>query len=1115
MTIKMKIYLFGAVTFILFVVLALMNVRTHQEVLSNMKTRDQLNEKLAEMEKYAKWKNELISLISDMVASGHVPPFASEQLRMPLAGPRLEGAALVKSGKVLVSTIAEKESAVRDIEKTMGEMRVKINELYYLLDKKIATILAVAQMDQVLGKEASERNSLAPYVLKSLNQLTLVALNGLISKHFSDEEKGVVASNRRLLSSQLYTIDSDGSISENFNHLFALIKSIDAFVLESNRTLADFDQRIAAATKSFYKAAEGSGVDKIVAGAQAEVKRANETLETASRRTLITVIIFLVIVPVLVIVLGIFSLNTLIISPITSLVEAMKDVESGRFDSTAPIKTRDEIGKLSRAFNAMATEIETKVTELSMLNKTLAESESKYRTLVDNLPQKIFLKDKYQFYVSCNRNFAQDVGVKADEVKNKTDFDFFPQNLAEKYRNDDRRIINTEATEEIEESYILNGTEIIIQTVKTPIRDESGNVSGVLGIFWDITERKRAEEELHLAKFSLENASVGMYWIDSTGHIQYVNEWACSMLGYDRDELLALSLREIDSEFTDERYARFWREMTGGEPFQFESIQRRKDGSEFPVEIFGRLSEYKGNRLNFSFVSDISDRKQAEREMLESKELHQSIIQTAMDGFWLLDLQGRLLEVNEAYCRMSGYSEEELLKKSVKDLDAQESKYEIASRLKHAAQKTEERFETRHRSKDGNLFDLEINAQYRSEEGGRLVCFLRDVTDRKKLEAQLVQAHKMEAIGTLAGGISHDFNNLLQAINGYTQIVLLKTKEDDPDYANLQAIQAAGERAAELVKQLLLFSRKAESERRPINLNFEMERARGMLERTIPKMIDIRLSTGGRLWSVNADPVQMEQIILNLGKNAADAMPDGGTLTIETENITLDEEYATKHIDAEPGRYVLVTVSDTGHGMSRETIKHIFEPFYTTKGIGQGTGLGLASAYGIVKSHGGSITCYSEIGQGTVFKIYLPAVEQADEQAETMPEVIEPQGGTETILVVDDEELIRDFASQILEEFGYRTLTASCGEEALKIYNTYGSEIDMVILDIGMPGIGGHKCLQELLKLDPEIKVLIASGYAVNGQVQKSLDIGASGYVSKPYRVHNLMVEIRKVLDAT
>lgn len=1113
MTIKKKIYTIGAITFVLFVILALMAVWTHQQVLANLRTRDRVNEKLDALEKFARWKNELIRSISDIVASGHRPPSADELFEFPPDGFGKERAALVNSGKKLVSLIGEKEQAVKNIERTFADLRIQINGLYYRLDNRIATVLAIAQMDQVLGTDTSEKTSLAPYVLKSLNQLTLVAQNGIISRSFSEDAKGVVAQNRRFLSAQLSTIDTDGSIAALFEGLFALTQSIETFSRDSNRTLAYFDTRIAAAKKEFDQAVRGTEIEAVVKGAHIEVQRASEALETSSRRNLVTVLACLLVVPILVIVFGIFGLNSTIVGPITSLVEAMKKVENGRFDVTAPVKTRDEIGALARAFNAMAAEIRSKVMELSMLNHDLTVSEAKYRTLVDNLPQRIFLKRRDLSYVSCNRHFADDLGTNAEEIVGKTDYDLFPKKLAEKYRKDDLRVLETETTEEIEESYFQNGEQLIVQTVKTPVRDETGNVSGVLGIFWDISERKRVEEELHLARFSLENASVAMFWIDAGGRLRYVNECACEMLSYSRRELTAMSIWDVDTEFSPERFALVWQEMSHEQPVRFESTQRRKDGSEFPVEISARQSEFRGNRLNFVFCIDITERKEAERRMLESRELHRSIIQTAMDGFWIVDTLGRLIEVNEAYCRMSGFTERELLSMNVEELETRETDADVRDHIALVAQNSEDRFETRHRRKDGSHFDVEVSVQYRTEQGGRLVCFLRDVTERNKMEAQLIQAQKMEAVGTLVGGISHDFNNLLQVINGHAQLLLMEKTDGHPEYRFLKAIHDSGFRASELVRQLLLFSRKADSQHTPVDLNEEVDQARRMLERTIPKMIDIKIRTQARLWTIQADSIQIEQILLNLGTNAADAMPEGGRLIIETENVVLDREYAQTHFEPKPGRYVLLTVSDTGHGIDKETIERIFDPFFTTKEFGKGTGLGLASVYGIVKSHGGYIICYSEVGQGTTFKMYFPASEQTEVAESREVDVPPIPRGTETILIVDDEEAIRGLAQQALMKYGYTVMTASTGEEGLGIYSDSPAGIDLILMDLGMPGMGGHKCLQGLLEFNPQAKVIIASGYSINGQVKKSMEAGAKAYVGKPYKLADLLSTVRAVLD--
>ncbi|MFH1135160.1 MAG: PAS domain S-box protein [Pseudomonadota bacterium] len=433
------------------------------------------------------------------------------------------------------------------------------------------------------------------------------------------------------------------------------------------------------------------------------------------------------------------------------------------------------------------------------------------------------------------------------------------------------------------------------------------------------------------------------------------------------------------------------------------------------------------------------------------------------------------------------------------------------------------RDEYRFRKADGtHAIVLDHGFVLRDKQGKalRMIGAKLDITDRKHaeeekaiLQAQLQQAHKMEAVGALAGGIAHDFNNLLQAITGHTQILLMEKSPDDDDHSSLTAIQEAGNHAAELVRQLLFFSRKADSRRRPVDLNQEVELAGRMLERTIPKMVDIDLRLGSRLWAINADPVQIEQIMLNLGTNAADAMPNGGKLFITTNNTILNEACILNEMGAQPGRYVLLTVSDTGEGMDRATVEKIFDPFFTTKEIGKGTGLGLASVYGIVKSHGGCINCQSAVGQGTTFRIYLPALEQVEDYPARDVAAKPPQGGSETILVVDDEASIRDMALQILKKVGYQVLAASSGEEALDIFSAKSADIGLVVMDLGMPGMGGYNCLRELLRRDPEAKVIIASGYSPHDQVKKSLEAGAMSCVGKPYQLDVLLDVVRTVLD--
>ena len=406
-----------------------------------------------------------------------------------------------------------------------------------------------------------------------------------------------------------------------------------------------------------------------------------------------------------------------------------------------------------------------------------------------------------------------------------------------------------------------------------------------------------------------------------------------------------------------------------------------------------------------------------------------------------------------------------------------------------------------------------INFLATSLETGENIVVCEDITERLFLEEQLQQAQKMESIGILVGGVAHDFNNLLQALSGYTQLLIMSKNTSDPDLTKLKAMEQLIGRATQLIRQLLLFSRKDVTERRNVNISNEVQQIVRILERTIPRMVAIELYLDSCLWKVKADPAQLEQVMLNMGINAADAMPEGGKLTIQTRNVAIDETHTSHHFGITPGNYVLLTISDTGCGMDKETLKHIFDPFFTTKGVGKGTGLGLASVYGIIKGHDGKIYCESTSGQGTTFSIYLP-VSGDSENADTSRCSLKTQieCGAETILVVDDMPDIRLSASQMLEHAGYTVLTASSGEEALEIHAGRNTPIDLTILDLGMPGIGGNRCLRELLTSNPLAKILVASGYIEDDTPKKVMKSGASGFIGKPYQFTDLLTHVRIIL---
>ncbi len=397
-----------------------------------------------------------------------------------------------------------------------------------------------------------------------------------------------------------------------------------------------------------------------------------------------------------------------------------------------------------------------------------------------------------------------------------------------------------------------------------------------------------------------------------------------------------------------------------------------------------------------------------------------------------------------------------------------------------------------------------------------MLHFVRDITERRKLEAELLQAQKMEAVGTLAGGISHDINNVLQIITGYCQILEARESCRRGDRKYLENIRKAAKRAANITSQLLLYSRKVDSRQEPMDVNRHIVSVCGLLERTIPRMISIDLHLQGDLHPIKADAVQFEQVIMNLAVNARDAMPDGGMLRIETRNVEVDDEISRQHGGIIPGTYVNVDVSDNGSGMTEETLSRIFDPFFTTKQEGEGTGLGLAIVYGIIKKHEGWISCTSAPGAGTSFSIFLPVFAGEDHLAEKIPASLGPHelaGCQETILVVDDEEGILEIEKDMLVTQNYQVYTALSGEEALEIFSTRSGEMDLVILDINMPGMGGYQCLVELKTIRPDLKVLIATGYAGDSQVKKVIQAGVADIIQKPFRMEDILPKIREILS--
>lgn len=533
------------------------------------------------------------------------------------------------------------------------------------------------------------------------------------------------------------------------------------------------------------------------------------------------------------------------------------------------------------------------------------------------------------------------------------------------------------------------------------------------------------------------------------------------------------------------------------------------------------------NNLLNQFAQLLEARKAVEKDLQDAETKYRSMFDNAIEGIYQSSLDGRFISANPALAKALGYESPEQLMLEVHDI-GQQIYVDQGRRDEILQQLMQNGFiinmETRFYRRDGSILWGSQNARVVRDETGRPLFIegtVSDISTAKqamadlaRLEAQLMQSQKMEALGNLTGGVAHDFNNLLQIISGYVQLLLVRKEKEDQDYPYLYEVSQAAARASELIRRMLTFSRKVEVQMTPLNLNTVIHEALRLLERTVPKMISLQTFLAEDLAIIPADLTQMEQVIMNLANNAVQAMEDSGVLTIETENFSLREKYVNTYLELDPGEYVLMKVTDTGRGMDEATRQRIFEPFFTTKEPGKGTGLGLSSVYGIVTGHSGKITCYSEPGLGTTFKIFLPAIPSAA-GIKSLPEIAPTtlKGGSENILLVDDEETIISIATDILKQYGYTTCSALSGEAAIDSYREHTAEIDLILMDLGMPGMGGRKCLEELLKIDPRVKVIVASGYGSYDIIKNPTDYGAAAFLSKPYRLDILISTVRTVLD--
>ncbi len=655
----------------------------------------------------------------------------------------------------------------------------------------------------------------------------------------------------------------------------------------------------------------------------------------------------------------------------------------------------------------------------------------------------------------------------------------------------------------------LNKREKVLQDLKMAYKEIERSQKSLVESQEEIS---RSEERFRLLT---ESTLTGVYLIQDN-LFRYVNPALASIFGYRVEELID-KLGPMDLTAPEDRNlvaGNIRKRIEGGvRDIRYSFKGLRKDGTLIDVEVYGAKVEYNGKPAVIGTLLDITERRQAE----EVRAFLANITEHATDAIAGLDLDTNIVSWNRGAEMIFGYRAEEIIGKPWSLVVPHEAQDACRDRFKKA---TFEGFvktaETIRVAKDGRRFPAEMTLTALKDEKGEHIGFVtitRDITERKKLEDQLRHAQKMEAIGQLAGGIAHDFNNMLNAIIGFGSLMQMDMKEDDPNRIHLKEILNAGERAAHLTRSLLAFSRKQIIDLKPQDLNEIIKGVEKFLRRIIGEDIELKTALSDKDLKVLIDRGQIEQVLMNLATNARDAMPDGGELIMETEITRMDDEYIKRHGYGESGMYALLSVTDSGIGMDEKTRQRIFEPFFTTKELGRGTGLGLAMVYGIVKQHDGYINVYSEPQKGTTFKIYLPLIRsEVEETVSAMPAAY-PEGGTETVLVAEDDQAVRKLTGDVLERLGYKVIAAGDGEEAIEKFMKNKEDIQLLLLDVIMPKKNGKEAYEEIKKINPHIKTLFLSAYTADLIHKKGILEGGLDFILKPVSPKELLRKVREILD--
>jgi PAS domain S-box-containing protein len=751
--------------------------------------------------------------------------------------------------------------------------------------------------------------------------------------------------------------------------------------------------------------------------------------------------------------------------------------------------------------------------------RRLRESEERFRALFATAATGIAVAAPGGRYLQANAAYCRLVGYTEEELSALTFASFtHPEDLAVNVKLREELVAGARDHFLQEKRYVRKGGDVVwVRTSVSATRSPGGEVTALIVIAEDISERKLAEDALRHSEERLrlitDLVPHGIFAKDSAGRHIFANRALAELAGLSMDELLGKDDFDL---VADKAEAEAYR---ADDRAVMQSGKKMVISEEARTDLSGRTRFLQTTKVPFTVAEtgelavlgvcvDITERKRLDARF-------RRLVDSNVQGVFFWRTTGEITSANDAFLRMVGYSREDLAAGRV-SWQAM-TPPELAERDRRAMKDLAvagvcEPFEKTFIRKDGSRVPMFVGPAMFEDNREEGFCFVLDLSERKKLEEQFAQAQKMEAVGRLAGGVAHDFNNLLSVILSYSNMAIEDLKPGDPLRDDLLEVSKAGERATELTRQLLAFSRQQVLQPRVIDLGQILAGMQRMLGRLLGEDVDLALPPPVEIGRVLADPGQIEQVVMNLAVNARDAMPEGGKLTIELRNVDLDAAYTSAHLGAVAGRFVMLAVSDTGIGMDAATQSRVFEPFFTTKPVGKGTGLGLATVLGIVQQSGGHIGLYSEPGRGTTFKIYLPRTDRAP----TGPGLVRPPGdprGTETILLVEDEDQVRAVASAILRRHGYDVLEASNGGEAFLISQDFPNRIHLLLTDVVMPRMSGRRLAEQLVPTRPEMKVLYASGYTDDAIVRHGVLEAGVAFIQKPFTPDGLLRRVRDVLD--